>query len=177
MKQKYKEAYMDMAERFGKTSTAVRLQVGCLIVDHTGVIAEGVNGMPPNWPDEVCENIIYGDEEDFWLFDGSQKVDLKTRAAVFKKYEYFDGSRRYRLQTKPECRHAEVAALEKLWNKTATARGSHMFISHSPCYACAIKIKTAGITEVYYRTPYRSNDGINHLIKNGVKVEQIPSLE
>lgn len=163
MKQKYKEAYMDMAERFGKTSTAVRLQVGCLIVDHTGVIAEGVNGMPPSWPDEVCEDKIY-----------SSHRKLKPN----EEFPYVDekGHRHY-LVTKPECRHAEIAALEKLWNKTSTSRGSYMFISHSPCYACAIKIKTAGITEVYYRTPYRSNDGINHLIKNGVKVEQIPSLE
>lgn len=55
MKHKYKEALMDMAERFGKTSTAKRLKVGCLIYKNDSIVSLGVNGQPPNWHTEDCE--------------------------------------------------------------------------------------------------------------------------
>jgi dCMP deaminase len=142
MKDKYIRAYIDMAERFAQTSEAVRLKVGCLIVKpEGGTIAEGVNGMPPGWPTEVCENV---------------KHDWGTT-----------------LVTKPECRHAEVAALEKLWFSPVSAEGCYMFISHSPCLPCAIKIATAKISRVYYKHNYRSVDGIMHLEQRGIKVEQV----
>jgi dCMP deaminase len=57
MKEKYKLAYMDMAERFGQTSEATRLKVGAIIVDENGVISEGCNGTPSGWYSNVCEDI------------------------------------------------------------------------------------------------------------------------
>jgi len=77
------------------------------------------------------------------------------------------------LVTKPECRHAEVACLEKLYKSPETAEGSTMFISHSPCKFCAIKIFTAGIKSVYYRNTFRCDAGIKYLVGNGVVVKQI----
>ena len=141
---------MDMAERFGKASKAVRLKVGALIVKDGGIISEGVNGMPPKWPTEICEDEVL--------------VDEGTNTAHFV------------LVTKPECRHAEIAALEKMWNKSETLKGSEMFVSHCPCLACAIKLKTAGIIKVYYRHTYRLTDGINYLLKNDVEVERVGEL-
>jgi len=47
MKDIYKEAFMDMAVRFGQTSYAERLKVGCLLVKNGSIISEGVNGQPP----------------------------------------------------------------------------------------------------------------------------------
>lgn len=149
-----------MAERFGQTSTAERLKVGCIIANEDGIISEGTNGMPPSWTDEVCEEKEY--------------FDPNSSSHRILEFPWKDESKyTYRLKTKSECRHAEVSALEKLWNKTATARGAMMFVSHSPCYPCAIKILTAGIKEVYYKHDYRSPDGIKHLTKNGVKVTKI----
>ena len=55
MKQKYIEAFMDMAERFGQTSEAQRLKVGALLVKDNRVISLGVNGQPSGWGTEVCE--------------------------------------------------------------------------------------------------------------------------
>ena len=55
MKDKYKHAYMDIAVRFGQTSTAVRKKVGAILVKNDSCIALGVNGTPPGWADEVCE--------------------------------------------------------------------------------------------------------------------------
>jgi dCMP deaminase len=48
-----------------------------------------------------------------------------------------------------------------------------MFVSHSPCKFCSIKILTAGIKKVYYRHNYRSDEGLKYLIANNVEVKQI----
>lgn len=58
MKAKYALAIMDMAERFGQTSTATRLKVGSLLYKNDSIISLGVNGQPPNWPTEVCEEVL-----------------------------------------------------------------------------------------------------------------------
>ena len=134
MKNKYKLAFMDMAERFGQTSTAERLKVGALIVKNDSIIALGCNGMPPGWPTEVWESVEY------MSTDAPQWLALQE---VIEEWPYTDDRRRYKLTTKPECRHAEIAALEKLWNSSETSSGAEMFVSHSPCKMCAIKIKTS----------------------------------
>lgn len=135
MKTKYKKALMDMAEIFGLTSDAVRLKVGCLIYKNESVIAMGINGQPPGWECEKCEDD--------------------------------------RGETLPTVRHAELAALEKLWNSAETAEGAEIFISHQPCLNCSIKIATAKISKVYYRHPYRCNKGTDYLISVGIPVEQV----
>ena len=129
-KLKYKVAYMDMAERFAQTSEAERLKVGCLIVKNEKIISLGVNGTPPKWPSNVCE-------------DEHRK-------------------------TFPHVRHAEDAALQKLWCSAETSVGADMYITHQPCINCAIKIVTAGISMVYYRYEYRSKEGVEWLIDNNI---------
>lgn len=134
MKSKYSEALMDMAIRFGETSTAERLKVGCLIYKNDSIISLGVNGQPPGWPTEVCEE------------------DGKTLHTV---------------------RHAEAAALEKLYLSTETSEGAEMFISHAPCLQCSLKIVAAKIKKVYYRHDYRSDDGITYLKEAAIVVEKL----
>lgn len=135
IKDKYKHAYMDMAVRFGQTSTATKLKVGALIVKDDFIISQGVNGQPPGWETEVCE-----DENNITL---------------------------------PTVRHAEEAALQKLWNSHETSKGASIFISHAPCLHCAIKIVTAGIEKVYYRNIYRCDKGLDYLKSKGVGVEKV----
>ena len=55
MKPKFIDAYMDVAERFGKLSSARRLNVGAIIVKGNRIISIGYNGMPTGW-DNNCEN-------------------------------------------------------------------------------------------------------------------------
>lgn len=135
MKDKYAEALMDMAIRFGETSAAERLKVGSLIYKNSSIISLGVNGQPPGWGTEVCE-------------DSEGK-------------------------TLPTVRHSEAAALEKLYLSTETSEGAEMFISHSPCLSCSLKIVAARIQKVYYRHEYRCTEGIEWLKKNGVEVYKI----
>lgn len=135
MKDKYALALMDMTERFGQTSTAQRLQVGAMIYKNSSIISLGVNGQPPKWATEVCED--------------------------------WNG------HTFPTVRHAEAAALEKLYLSTETSEGAEMFISHSPCLNCSLKIVAAKIQKVYYRHEYRCSEGIEWLKKNGVLVYKV----
>ena len=57
MKQKYINAYMDVAEIFANLSTAKRLQVGAIVVKDDRIISIGYNGMPSGWTND-CENYI-----------------------------------------------------------------------------------------------------------------------
>lgn len=135
MKLKYKNALMDMACRFGETSEATRLKVGCLIYKNESIISMGVNGQPPGWHTENCE--------------GEDGLTL------------------------PTVRHAEHAALEKMYLSTETTEGATMFISHSPCLQCALKINAAKIKTVYFRTEYKDLSGVDFLKKKGLTVEKI----
>jgi dCMP deaminase len=58
MKAKFKQAYMDVAARFAQLSSAVRLQVGAIVVKDDRIISIGYNGMPSGW-DNVCEDTVY----------------------------------------------------------------------------------------------------------------------
>lgn len=57
MKEKMIHAYMDVAERFGKLSTATRNKVGCIIVKDDRILSIGYNGTPPGW-DNTCEVLV-----------------------------------------------------------------------------------------------------------------------
>ena len=57
MKSKFIQAYMDVAERFAKLSSAKRLQVGAIVVKDDRIISIGYNGMPAGWTNE-CEDYI-----------------------------------------------------------------------------------------------------------------------
>lgn len=72
MKQKFIEAYMDVAERFAQLSSAQRLHVGAIVVKDDRIISIGYNGMPSGW-DNTCENHIG--------FDKGNPV-LKTKPEV-----------------------------------------------------------------------------------------------
>lgn len=55
MKQKFIDAYMDVAQRFAQLSSAKRLNVGAIVVKDDRIISIGYNGMPTGWDNE-CED-------------------------------------------------------------------------------------------------------------------------
>jgi deoxycytidylate deaminase len=62
------------------------------------------------------------------------------------------------------CIHAEIAMLNKLPAPVV------VFLSTSPCLACAKELVKAGVLRVIYQTEYRIKDGIKYLVDNGVVV-------
>jgi len=63
--------------------------------------------------------------------------------------------------------HAEVNALLRA---PPGIQGGSLFVTHSPCLACARMIATVGIDSLYFETEYRSREGIDHLLLDGSKV-------
>ena len=140
MKKKFIKTYMDVAESFAKLSSAVRLQVGAIVVKDDRIISIGYNGMPTGW-DNCCEDIVRTDEVGFQV--------TKTKAEVL---------------------HAETNAIAKLAKSSESGLGATMFVTHSPCIECAKLIYQSGISTVYYKNNYRSDDGIKFLTKSKVRV-------
>jgi dCMP deaminase len=143
MKQKFIDAYMDVAERFAQLSSAKRLQVGAIVVKDDRIISIGYNGMPSGW-DNCCE------------------FEINARELGFRE-----------LKTKPEVLHAESNAIAKLARSPESGEGASIFITHSPCIDCAKLIYQSGIATVYYKSDYRSIQGIEFLEKSNIKVFKV----
>lgn len=168
MKQKYIDFYMDVAERASQLSYALRLKVGAVIVKDNRILSYGYNGTPGGW-DNSCENIelMSGQE---WLGPEETLNHWPLEGKFWVNGQEVDT--RYRLKTKQEVLHAESNALAKLARSTESGEQAILFITHSPCIECAKLIYQSGIHTVYYKNEYRSNDGIEFLIKSGVNVHR-----
>lgn len=145
MKEKFRNAYMKVAETFAGLSSARRLHVGAIVVKEDRIISIGYNGMPSGW-DNDCEDMIREEQ---------------------------DGIVKYTTKSKPEVLHAETNAIAKLAKSTESGLGATMFITHAPCLDCAKLIYQSGIGHVLYRNSYRSDAGIEFLQKASVRVEKI----
>jgi len=148
MKQKWVDAFMDTAERFAQLSSAVRLQVGAVVVKDNRIISIGYNGMPSGWTN-VCE------EEIGHVLDESGNI-VETRT-----------------KTKDEVIHAEANAIIKLARDGESGNGSSLFCTHAPCIHCAKLIHGAGIEKVYYRESYRDENGLVFLKACNIEVQKV----
>lgn len=146
MKLKHIQAHMKSAFNYAECSTAVRLQVGCVIVKDDRIISIGYNGMPSGW-DNCCEDTVF--------FQGDEQLIQPI------------------LKTKPEVLHAESNAIAKLARSPESGEGATAFITHAPCLDCAKLLYQAGICEVYYSHSYRLTTGIDFLKQCKIKVHQI----
>ena len=160
MKQKFIDAYMDVAERFAKLSSAKRLQVGAIMVKSDRIISIGYNGMPAGWTNE-CEEKEY--------FVGNIPEKYSTDPWIFKDEDGGVG----RIKTKAEVIHAEANAIAKLAKGNDSGDGSTMFLTHAPCIDCAKQMYTAGVKKVYYRQSYRDNDGLTFLEKCDIMISKV----
>ena len=144
MKKKFIKTYMDVAESFAKLSSAVRLQVGAIVVKDDRIISIGYNGMPSGWDNE-CEEVVPPNE---WV-----------------EFE--------QLKTKPEVLHAETNAIAKLAKSSEGGCGATMFVTHAPCIDCAKLVYQSGIDTVYYKNDYRSTQGLDFLAKSNVNLVKV----
>ena len=72
----------------------------------------------------------------------------------------------------PEVVHAELNSLGKCLEQGLSTMGATMFVTLSPCLECSKLLVRAGVSRVVYLTKYRNVDGMNYLIKYGVKVQK-----
>jgi dCMP deaminase len=146
MKEKFIHAHMKAAKSYAELSSAKRLQVGCVIVKDNTIIGIGYNGMPSGW-DNNCEELIEQHE------DGGQV-----------------------LKTRPEVLHAETNAIAKVARSTNSTDGADMICTHAPCLDCAKLIHQAGIKRFYFRSHYRSEEGLKFLNKCEIEVNHVKDL-
>lgn len=76
------------------------------------------------------------------------------------------------LVTKPGVLHAELNALLKCSKEGISSKGSTLYLTLSPCEACAAMIAEAGVKRVVYKEKYRDIAGITALYAYNVPVEQ-----
>lgn len=79
MKQKWVEAFMDTAERFAQLSSAVRLQVGAVVVQDNRIISIGYNGMPAGWTND-CENVVQHSDDTVSLVTKDEVIHAEANA-------------------------------------------------------------------------------------------------
>jgi dCMP deaminase len=79
MKQKFIDAYMDVAKRFAQLSSAKRLQVGAIIVKDDRIVSIGYNGMPAGWTNE-CEEIIHGEDDTVYTKTKDEVIHAEANA-------------------------------------------------------------------------------------------------
>ena len=145
MKEKFVNAYMDVAERFAELSSARRLHVGAIVVKDDRIISIGYNGMPAGW-DNNCEYEVV--------------VEAEIGEDII-------------LKTKPEVLHAEANAIAKVARSPESAENSVIFVTHAPCIECAKLIYQSGIKQVFYRDNYRSEAGIDFLKQAGITINKV----
>ena len=143
IKPKFVKYFANIAEETAKLSSAIKLQVGCVIVKDNRILSVGYNGTPSGWDNE-CEEVIK------W-----PNGDIKF------------------LTTKPEVLHAEANALMKLCQSTESSKGATLFVTHTPCIECAKLIYQAGISQVYYINQYDATKGCGQefLEKAGIECQ------
>jgi dCMP deaminase len=72
--------------------------------------------------------------------------------------------------------HAEVNALIK--SNYSDAAPKKIYVTSSPCFACATAIINGGIQEVVYHSFYRSDEGLQLLKQAGIEIKQhIPTWD
>jgi dCMP deaminase len=154
---------MDVAERTAKLSSAIRRQVGAVIVKENRILSYGYNGMPTGWTNE-CEYKEYmpGDNWDGQLYP-LEEYDKDV-----------ESNRRFRLVTKDEVLHAESNAIAKVSGSTESSEDATLFVTTAPCIHCAKMIFQSGIKNVFYRDTYRDDAGVEFLQKGGVSVTKYP---
>ena len=69
-----------------------------------------------------------------------------------------------------QCVHSEINALIKV--RTNDPR-KVIFVTAQPCVTCAKAIINSGVSKLYYRASYRSDEGLELIRKTGVEVERV----
>lgn len=144
---------LEIAGVYATRSTCSRLAVGALVVRDGRILTTGYNGSPAgmNHCTHTCDcGGKAGFAESHW------PACRHLKACV-------------------EAVHAEANAIAFAARYGMSTDCSEMFVTHSPCEACAKLIINAGIRRVTYRIEFRSMAGIDLLEKAGVETLCLPA--
>lgn len=69
--------------------------------------------------------------------------------------------------------HAEANAIVFAAREGISTKGSTLYVTMSPCVACARLVINAGVVRVLYRVPYRDPSGVELLQAAGIITEEV----
>jgi len=166
MKDKFKKAFMDCAERFAQLSSAKRAQVGCIIVKDDRIISIGYNGMPSGWTNE-CEVTQ--------TLNDVPHMRTEYIAQGYIMHQGGDSITWSKTSTKPEVLHAEANAIAKVAQSPESCKDAELFCTHMPCIECAKLIHQSGIKKIYFKINYQAakGSGFDFLDKSGIELEKV----
>lgn len=73
---------------------------------------------------------------------------------------HYDAQGNYSFITKPEVIHAELNTILKAAREGVSVLDSTIYVTLSPCIACAAMLAQSGVKKVIYLEEYRDNSGI-----------------
>ena len=141
------KTFMQIAYNIANESKAIKRKVGAIIVKDNNIIAVGYNGTPSGFDNSCEEKCCKG----------------VAGAGTYKNH----------LITRPEVLHAESNAIAKCARSVNSSEGADIYTTTCPCLECAKMIIQAGIKNVFYAEEYKSQEGLNLLVKAGIQVAQI----
>ena len=160
--------YLRMARIWSENSYAIRRKVGCLIVKDRMIISDGYNGTPSGF-ENVCEDV-----ECSWSYKCSKAA---MPIDEVKSVEYCKDCTYSKLVTKPYVLHAEANAISKLARSGNNSEGATLYVTDEPCLECSKMIIQAGIKRVVFWRDYHSHDGVQLLLRAGIKIDQISNID
>lgn len=152
--------YLRMARIWSENSYAIRRKVGCLIVKDRMIISDGYNGTPSGFEND-CEDVICQKFNDSYYPGGPECFNCEF----------------VKLKTKPYVLHAEANAISKLAKSLNNSEGATLYVTDEPCLECSKMIIQAGIKRVVFWRDYHSHDGVQLLLRAGIKIDQISNID
>lgn len=71
--------------------------------------------------------------------------------------------------------HAEANALDKMQREGISSLGASIYITHSPCKSCLLRMINSGVKAVYYINEYRLTEHLKDLDNNrDIEIIHVP---
>lgn len=135
-------------------------KVSAVIADDNTIYSTGING---TFSGHVNCNDIFKKEEGIWYYYENGDWVKSDDPDIHHKWSSLNEI------------HAEVNALTKMNRLGIDTRGKDLYCSHSPCFNCAKSIILAGISRIFFRTPY-GNENEFKLVAQFLKEHNVDLL-
>lgn len=156
-KTRYDHAHMRCAKVYADLSFAKRTKVGAVLVNKLNrIVCCGSNGTPSG-QSNICEQSVPCSECGWCGIEGCPVCNGTGMM----------------LETLPTVVHAEIDCINNAKKMGIRLKDTTIYITHSPCLACANYIDKHGIKTVVYEEEYRITDGIDYLKENNVVVRKL----
>lgn len=132
-----------IAQIISERGTCARLKVGAVITEDNKIISTGYNGPAKDQPHCSSE-----------VCDQSKGCERSIHAEA------------------NAIKNADIEN-DRIWVRAEDRGKRIIYCTTQPCLECSTRIYMANIKEVYYKEPYRNQDGLKYLLARKITVYQI----